>query len=84
MLRRHGKSSIVVARPPSPPLSQHHLLLIDHFQAMALVLIQGRQDADTIVQVRHQLLYLAVLDSSGRQSRRGMMRLQWANAIRWK
>lgn len=38
-----------------------HLLLIDNFQAITLILIQGCQDAHTIVQIVHYILDLGML-----------------------
>lgn len=42
-----------------------HSLLIDNFQAMTLILIQGCQDAYTIMQIVHHILDLHVLPGKG-------------------
>lgn len=44
-----------------PPTLSLHSLLVDDFQAIPLILIQGGQDRDAIVQIFHHILDLAVL-----------------------
>lgn len=50
-------------------LPPQHSLLIDNFQAMTLILIQGCQDPNTIMQIVHHILDLHVLPGKGARSR---------------
>jgi len=46
-------------------LNQFLSLLIDHFQAMALVLVQGHQDPNAIVQIGHHIPVVAFRRTCG-------------------
>lgn len=51
------------------------LLLIDDFQAIPLVLVQGHQDADTVMQIGHQLLVITSQGGTAKGGARGGLKI---------